>query len=168
MLLLGNRLKRFLHRQMQNYPDNFKIVNWNSFDVVCKNKRAIFTHCANFICPLFPISEIMSPLIASNKSIMTLLRGQFLDSSIMETVSLHSKKKGLQIVRNTNFLLQAVINLGFSVAISFFVPFLTSYRLYDNVLKFGGSLKVIKCVARNFNINSLLMFTLEISDCHLF
>ena len=30
---------------MKNNPDKFKILNWNSFDVTCKNKRAIFTHC---------------------------------------------------------------------------------------------------------------------------
>ena len=39
---------------MKFYPDKFKIVNWNSFDVTCKNKnkRAIFTHSINFTGPL--------------------------------------------------------------------------------------------------------------------
>ena len=29
------------------------MVNWTSFDVTCKNKRAIFTHCINFTGPTF-------------------------------------------------------------------------------------------------------------------
>ena len=33
---------------MQNYPDKFRIIHWDSFDVTCKNVRAIFTHCFNF------------------------------------------------------------------------------------------------------------------------
>ena len=37
---------------MQNYSDRFKILNWNSFDVTCKNKGAIFTHCIIFTGPL--------------------------------------------------------------------------------------------------------------------
>ena len=37
---------------MWNCPDKFKIVNWNSFDVTCKNENcAIFTHSINFPGP---------------------------------------------------------------------------------------------------------------------
>ena len=42
--LLVNRFENFFDRPMQNYPDKFKIGNWNSFDVTCKQRRAIFIH----------------------------------------------------------------------------------------------------------------------------
>ena len=38
LLLFVNRFEKFFDRRMQNYPDKFKIVNWNSFDVACKIK----------------------------------------------------------------------------------------------------------------------------------
>ena len=52
LLLLVNRFQESFEKQMYNYPDKFKLVNWISFDVTCKNKRAIFTHYINFTGPL--------------------------------------------------------------------------------------------------------------------
>ena len=34
LLLLVNRFEKFFDRRMQNYPDKFKIINWNSFEVI--------------------------------------------------------------------------------------------------------------------------------------
>ena len=42
--LLVNRFDSFFDRQIQNDPNKFKIVNYNSFNKTCKNKRATFTH----------------------------------------------------------------------------------------------------------------------------
>ena len=44
--------EKLFYGQMQNYPDKFIIVNWNSFHVTCKNKRAFFIHSINFTGPL--------------------------------------------------------------------------------------------------------------------
>ena len=43
-LLLVNRFEKFFDRQMQNYLDKFKIVNWNSFDVTCIDFTGPFVH----------------------------------------------------------------------------------------------------------------------------
>ena len=52
LLLFVNRFEKFFDRWMCNYPDGtyFKIVllNWNSFNLTCKNKGAIFIHSINF------------------------------------------------------------------------------------------------------------------------
>ena len=51
LLLLANRFENLFDTWMRNNLDKFKIVNWNSFDLTCKNKRAIFTHSINFTGP---------------------------------------------------------------------------------------------------------------------
>ena len=43
LLLLANRFQKSFEKQMYSYRDKFKIVNWISFDVRCKNKRDIFS-----------------------------------------------------------------------------------------------------------------------------
>ena len=45
-------LRNALTDECRTTQTSFKIVNWNSFDVTCKNKRAISTHCINFTAPL--------------------------------------------------------------------------------------------------------------------
>ena len=51
---------------MLNYPDKLKIVNLNSLEVTCKDKRAIFTCCINFARPL--VDVIMSSTTDSSRS----------------------------------------------------------------------------------------------------
>ena len=39
--LLVNRFENFFDRQIQNDPNKFKIVNYNSFNKTCKNKELL-------------------------------------------------------------------------------------------------------------------------------
>ena len=50
--LLINYFENFFDRQIQNDPNKFKIINYNTFNKTCKNKRTTFTHSFNFTGPL--------------------------------------------------------------------------------------------------------------------
>ena len=50
--LVSTRFEKFFDSRVKNCPDKFKIVNWDSFEVTCKNTRATFTHCISFTGPL--------------------------------------------------------------------------------------------------------------------
>ena len=50
--LLVNCFGNFFDRQIQNDPNKFKIMSYNSFNKTCKDKRATFTHSFNFMGPL--------------------------------------------------------------------------------------------------------------------
>ena len=62
-------------------------MNWNSFNVTCKNKRAIFTHSINFTGPLSEIVVWEQQL----KSIELVKKARYVMESNMEKRSLISK-----------------------------------------------------------------------------
>ena len=64
LLLLVNPFEKFFDRGMYNYPDKFRIVNWNSFDKTCKNKRPIFTNSINFTSPFNRTSTLLLSVFA--------------------------------------------------------------------------------------------------------
>ena len=62
--LLVNRFENFFDRQIQNDPNKFKIVNYNSFNKTCKNKRVTSTHSFNFTGPLYFMRSVFFQIVS--------------------------------------------------------------------------------------------------------